>query len=76
MTAIFVRHRHKIGRYTLFDGATRHGAVRYFINFTTRRTPGISSNEYSLDSLGILRKVQGVGSYIAIGSVVRLFLIC
>ena len=74
ITALSVRIGHKIGRYTLVDSATRQGTVRTFVNFTTGRTLSISSDEYSLNSLGLLRETEGFGSCVAIGAGLGLFL--
>ena len=74
LTTLSVRKGHKIGRYIVFDAEKRQGWVRKFINFTTNRSIDVESSERTLKSLGLLREVEGFGSYIAIGTGVGLFL--
>ena len=74
LTTLSVRKGHKIGRYIVFDAEKRQGWVRKFINFTTNRSIDVESSERTLKSLGLLREVEGFGSYIAIGAGVGLFI--
>ena len=79
ITELSIRTGHKIGRYVIVNSENNakgghSGIARRFINFTTGRTLEISPSEYALDSFGLLRDVEGFGSYIAIGAGVGLFL--
>ena len=73
VTQLSVRVGHKIGRYTVFDAATRHGSVRKFINFTTGKTLDVSPSDYTMTSLGLSREVEGSGPYVIIGVCLGLF---